>query len=340
MRPGPTETFGRGDVRGDVLIAVLEAVVAQQWLDAAGIAAVCGLDEKVVRTSLDHLVNLGVISPSDDEEPGWRLIHPRAALGGLLAEREKLASFHMDELADARLLVDRLSGVFGGTGLHLDSPGIVTLHRREQVMERLAELGRDVRDEVCSFVTTQPSVEAAAEGRGLDQGLLERGVTLRMICIEAFYRDAAVAHHLLDSVSMGVKIRTRPTLPTRLLVFDRRVAVIPLDSEVAAEGAVVVEHSSIVHLFHSLFELVWKDSQPLTAKVPPSPLDGPRPMELAILNMLALGHKDEAIARATGQSTRTVRRVVAGIAVTLDARSRFDLALRAAARGWIDSPFE
>jgi DNA-binding NarL/FixJ family response regulator len=139
---------------------------------------------------------------------------------------------------------------------------------------------------------------------------------------------------------MGIRIRTRPTLPTRMILFDRTVAVIPLDPEVLAEGAVVIDHATIVHLLHSLFEVHWKDSEPVSRTAPAQPAEGPRPMELAVLNLLALGYKDEAIARSTGQSTRTVRRLVAGMAVTLEARSRFDLALRASARGWIDSPFD
>ena len=71
--------------------------------------------------------------------------------------------------------------------------------------------------------------------------------------------------------------------------------------------------------------------------------DGPRHRASrlsAILDLLALGYKDDAIARSTGQSTRTVRRVIAGLSITLKARSRFDLALRAAARGWVNSPFD
>lgn len=328
-----------GDVRDEALMAVLESVIDAPELDVAAVAAATDLDESVVVARIDDLIALGVLRPRQDDSSGWSLVHPRSALNGLLADRERRLAVHMDELAETRQLVDRLSGVFANGGRHIDAPGVVTLHRREDVMERLTELGREVRNEVCSFVTVQPPAQAAEEGRRLDGLLLDRGVTLRMICLEAFYRDAGVARHLLDSAEQGMRIRTRPTLPTRMLVFDRRVAVLPLDPELSGEGAVVIDHGTIVQLLHSLFELHWKDSDPLTGTAPLQPAEGPRPMELAVLNLLALGQKDEAIARSTGQSTRTIRRLVAGLAVTLNARSRFDLALRAAARGWIDSPF-
>ena len=330
----------RDDVRNDALLAVLESLIAQPELDLAGMAAVSGLDERVVVAAVDNLVSLGVLRRREEGTEGWSLLHPRSALNGVLADSERRLAVHLDELAETRQFVDRLSGVFSDEGRDVDARGVVTLHTRAEVMGRLAELGREVRNEVCSFLTVHPPADAAAEGRRLDGLLVGRGVTVRMICLESFYRDAAVARHLMRSVDMGIRIRTRPTLPTRMIVFDRSVAVIPLDPEVSAEGAVVIDHGTIVHLLHSLFELHWKDSDPLSRTAPAEPADGPRPMELAVLNLLALGHKDEAIARSTGQSTRTVRRLVAGMAVTLDARSRFDLALRASARGWIDSPFD
>lgn len=336
----PEKRVASGDVRDEALMAVLESVIAQPGVGVAGIGTATQLDEAVVAARVEDLVSLGVLKARDDTEQGWSLVHPRSALNGLLADRERRLAVHMDELAEARQLVDRLSDVFANGGRHIDSPGVVTLRNRAEVTERLTDLGREVQNEVCSFVTVQPPPQAAVDGRELDRLLLDRGVTLRMICLEAFYRDAAVARHLIDSAEMGLRIRTRPTLPTRMLVFDRRVAVLPLDPSVSGEGAVVIDHGTIVHLLHSLFEIHWKDSDPLSATAPAQPAVGPRPMELAILNLLALGHKDEAIARSTGQSTRTVRRLVAGLAVTLNARSRFDLALRAAARGWIDSPFD
>lgn len=327
-----------GDVRDEALMAVLEALLEHPQRDVAALSGLTDLDEKVVTARLEDLESLGVVKP--EPGAGWSLIHPRSALNGLLADRERRLAVHMDELAETRQLVDRLSDVFANGGRHIDAPGVVTLYRRDEVMERLSELGREVKNEVCSFVTVQAPAHAAAEGRRLDGLLLARGVTLRMVCLEAFYRDATEARHLLLSADLGIKVRTRPTLPTRMLLFDRSVAVLPLDPEVSAEGATFIDHGTIVHLLHSLFELHWKDSDPITATAPSHPAEGPRPMELAVLNLLALGHKDEAIARSTGQSTRTIRRLVAGLAVTLNARSRFDLALRASARGWIDSPFD
>jgi len=57
--------------------------------------------------------------------------------------------------------------------------------------------------------------------------------------------------------------------------------------------------------------------------------------------LLAQGHKDGAIARRAGVSTRTVRRWVALAMDALQADSRFELCLLASQRGWLpDRPPE
>ena len=216
--------------------------------------------------------------------------------------------------------------------------GCVSLRDPLDIEECLATLSAEVEDEVCSFYTGHPAPEAHQSGSALDLLLLRRGVELRMVCLEAFHRDASVAAHLAHSVDSGLQIRTVPGLPSKVLIFDRRGAIVPGNLEDASDGALVVRHPATVHLLHGIFETHWRRADRVCGVLPPRSDAGPRPMELAVLNLLALGYKDDAIARQTGQSARTVRRVVAGLCDSLGARSRFDLALRASARGWVDSP--
>jgi DNA-binding CsgD family transcriptional regulator len=61
----------------------------------------------------------------------------------------------------------------------------------------------------------------------------------------------------------------------------------------------------------------------------------PSAAELLLLELLADGLKDEAVARALGVSVRTVRRMVAELMNRLDARSRFQAAILAKQRGWL-----
>ena len=58
-------------------------------------------------------------------------------------------------------------------------------------------------------------------------------------------------------------------------------------------------------------------------------------MRHAILSMLAVGSKDEAIARKLDVSTRTVRRAVAAMMDECGAENRFQLAVAAVRLGWL-----
>jgi DNA-binding NarL/FixJ family response regulator len=53
------------------------------------------------------------------------------------------------------------------------------------------------------------------------------------------------------------------------------------------------------------------------------------------LELLALGGKDEAVARHLGVSLRTVRRRVADLLEELGATTRFQAGMEAVRRGWI-----
>ena len=338
MGSSPERETGQHVVRDGALLAVLECLIAQPHSDVDTLAGATSLDSRAVAVSIAELESLGIARPV--EGGGWSVVHPDVALGGILSDRERRAARHLDQLAETRRLAQRFTQVFTDAGRGPVSQHVVTLRDRQEVMERLATLEREVEDEVCSMMTALPSEEAISEGVRMDKNLLARGVTLRMVCLESFYRDAVVTQGLRASVGMGVRIRTRPTLPSSKLLLDRTIAVRPLDPEAPSSSAVLIELRGVVTLLHSLFEQCWKEAEPLTDANPTHVVAGPRPIELAVLNLMALGHKDEAIARSTGQSTRTIRRVVSGLAITLNARSRFDLALRAAARGWIDSPFD
>ena len=96
--------------------------------------------------------------------------------------------------------------------------------------------------------------------------------------------------------------------------------------------------SSIVRAATALFEFIWAQSTPI-------PLGGRAQSggdsillddEWSLLDYLATGMPDDAIARNLDVSSRTVRRRIGELAEKLGATSRFQLAVRAATHGWQD----
>jgi len=64
-------------------------------------------------------------------------------------------------------------------------------------------------------------------------------------------------------------------------------------------------------------------------------IGGLRPLDRALLQMLAQGCTDESAAKRLGLSLRTVRRMTAVLLGRLGARSRFQAGVRAAQQGWL-----
>jgi DNA-binding NarL/FixJ family response regulator len=111
-----------------------------------------------------------------------------------------------------------------------------------------------------------------------------------------------------------------------------------------SDTEIVVRAPAIVAAFRELFDRVW--TQAVTVPKLGSPGEG-----LAIaagpghgltederkrtLELLALGAKDEAVARQLGVSLRTVRRRVADVLTELGATTRFQAGMEAVRRGWI-----
>lgn len=334
---------GTGGARGDAraLTAVLEALIDQPDLDAAAIAAETHLSQRAVDHALWQLADLGVVRPLPGRDRGWHFTHPQQALELKALEASRQLTAQIDGIVSVRATLNDLAEVFAPHGAWSgQKQGVSVLHHHEDVNTLLTEFIDRVEDEVCAFVTREPSPESAAVGLENDALLISRGVTLRTIVLEAFYRDTRVSSDLQQLAAIGTHLRTRPTLPTRMILLDRTKAIVAIDPDDDHRGAIFIEHPGILRLVHELFELHWADASPVLSTRAEASLEGPRPMDVAVLNLLALGHKDDAIARSIGQSTRTVRRIISTMSERLGARSRFDLALRAQSHGWFSNPFD
>lgn len=286
-----------------------------------------------VDEALLALVDLGVVHPSQVVTAGWRAVSPTLAIGRSLGEQERAVARDLQRIADTRQVLANLGEVYRGADI--DQESIIRLVDRDGVLARISDLVSSVTFEVAAFVTNKPSAAAIAQSRELDDHLLSQGVRLRSLCLDGFRRDRRMLKALEDSVAAGAEIRTVPSLPTRMILFDRTQAVIashPTDPE---RGALLVSNHSAVTLFADLFEHMWRTADPFPEGVPGSPgAVDLTVMERQVILMLAQGNKDESIARSTGQSVRTVRRIIATLTDRVGANGRFDLALHAAERGW------
>jgi DNA-binding CsgD family transcriptional regulator len=141
-------------------------------------------------------------------------------------------------------------------------------------------------------------------------------------------RRVAVEH----AATLGTQHRLLGNLPTPMTVTDDAALV---RVRPGGDGeAVVVRSPALVASLATLFDLLWERATPLGSPVNAA-ADAPPPVQLQILQLAAMGLKDEAIARSLGRSSRWVRRHVERLEERLGATNRLTLGIAAARRGWV-----
>lgn len=131
----------------------------------------------------------------------------------------------------------------------------------------------------------------------------------------------------------GEEIRlTQEQLPMKLLIVDDDAALVPLGAY--GNPCLLIHEQSLVKLFAEFFELKWTQATPWAPPGTPI-LEKENTQQRRILNALAEGLKDEAIARQQGISVRTVRRHIAALMEELGVTTRFAAGVAAVRRGWL-----
>lgn len=165
------------------------------------------------------------------------------------------------------------------------------------------------------------TVRAAAP---LDHMLVAQGRTVLTLGVPATVGDTTAAH-TLRLTSGGMQHRVLPSLPIKLILVDRRVAVLPLDPHDVGQGALEVCDPPAVEELVARFLSLWADAG--TSKNGPSMSIELTPRERAIVSLLAAGHTDSSASASLGLSRRTVVYAVQGLMERCGVQNRFQLGL-------------
>lgn len=301
-----------------------EALLLEQAGRIEELARFLGLPRERVHTALDRLVEHGFARPADPSDEGG-LPHPAApaaALRTLIHRRQAELHRRSAELERLRLTAERLTAVRAAS----EAEGVETVTGRRAIGERadhlLAGAEREVlvMDRPPYYSDLVPDLEA----------LLARGVEVRAVLDRAGLGPPERARAVRALARRGLRVRVAAGVPTRLVVVDRRVTLLPpADAAAPRAYALVVADVRLREALLPLFETVWDRAAPLGAEEP-APGE-----QQELLTLLAAGLKDEAIARRLGVHVHTARRRITRLLETLDARTRFQAGARATARGWL-----
>ncbi|MGW4898504.1 helix-turn-helix transcriptional regulator [Kitasatospora sp. NPDC004240] len=321
--------------------AVYKEMLKDPQSGPADIADRLGWDEVRVRSSLDELARLALLRPSWQDPGVLKPVEPEVGLRYLLDRREAELQRRLLEIEQGRRdLVEVVAEYSSLTRSSRRSADVEVLEGIDSIRLRIESLATGCTEEVLGFVTSGVMSEANIEAsRPLDLRVLRGGVRLRSIYLESIKNDnntIAYAHWLTEQ---GAQVRVAPTLPPRMVIYDRSTAIVPVDPEDTRTGALVLRGHGVVSALCELFERVWQSSLPVASE-PEAPVDREKPelspRSQAILVLLAKGATDEMIARRLGVSVRTVRRGTAELAAQLGAKTKFQAGMMALQHGWVD----
>ncbi|MFF1912057.1 LuxR C-terminal-related transcriptional regulator [Streptomyces sp. NPDC058239] len=293
-------------------------------------------DPQVARSCIERLQELGLLHPEGSD---LRIFptDPEVALARLIDLRLHSLHQELQRVTRSRHVIDGLRAEQGAR--RPPPPGIEQLEGLAQIRNRIDDLAFFARDEILSVEPyTKLSPENIARSRPLDLRCLRRGVRIRNVVAQAALRDPATAAYLRELAEHGASIRVTAYTAERLLVYDRKAALVPLDPRNTSRGALLAHRSGLVSNIIALFEKIWDQADDLSqasGEDTGAADTGLSETERRVLVAMCTVGKDDAGARELGVSVRTYRRYVADLMQKLGAASRAQAALLARERGWI-----
>jgi DNA-binding MarR family transcriptional regulator len=286
------------------------------------LAAQAGIGRGEAAALLEALRDRGLATGG----PPFDALPPDVALGEVLLREQQ-------DLDAARRMVASLSEEYRATARRRSADHLVEIVVGAAALrERLREMQDSARDEILWFCRANPIAMQGPDNTE-ETPALTRGVRYRAIYERELLEKPGELDSIIEAIKLGEQSRTLPTLPVRLAVADRALAICPLVPDavrgVGEPTAAVIRSSELLDALIALFESYWERATPL---LPDGPAEEP---DRLLLSLVVAGMPDKSIATQLGVSKRTVQRRLDRLMAVAGVDSRAGLAFQAAKRGWL-----
>jgi DNA-binding CsgD family transcriptional regulator/DNA-binding MarR family transcriptional regulator len=313
---------------------VYEALIPQGHSTVEGIAVRTGLTAPRIIRALNSLIDRGLVNKTPGRPARYFALAPSLAGSVLIAKREY-------ELGRLQKHLNKLDEAFQAE-LSTDRPPehIEKVEGAPKIWRAFVRIQRAARREVTAFDKPPyfvPPGEHGDEGPNLEERrFLEAGtVGYRVVYDQESVAMPGRLANILDGIRRGERARVGSSLPAKLVIADKRIAIVSSTADFHGSVAYVIHPSSLLDLACGLFEATWDRAVPLnrTESRDGEPALDHRDRQL--LGLLASGATDAVIARSFGWSIRTVQRHLHELMERVGARTRFQAGMEAVRRGWL-----
>jgi len=314
-------------VQQEQLTAVYRHAVTQGGIPTVGpVAAELGLAPELVAEVISQLLAQRLLREDVDRPELLVAVDPELAGRLLVSPLEREIYQRRELIAQVQAQTELFRHDYSRT----DPPGSAEISQiagHQQVRGCLQLAGDSCQDEILVLQAGRQDTEDFDELLRLCEQLLERGVSVRIVCQHRSRADLTTRMKLKKVIDAGGEVRTASHLPRAAVVFDRTLAVL-IGAESEPACASQVRDESVVGFLLDLFGQLWDEATPV-ACAEAGYAEAADDLQQAIVAMMARGFTDEVLARKLGMSLRTCRRHIAALMRDLDAVSRFQAGVRA-----------
>jgi len=275
-----------------------------------------------LRKAFDLLVEMGLVM-FDSELEGYAPEDPTSVQSRVVSPLSQEAARLLSESSQWSSAFSSLSQTWRRAP-QSSTRGPFTYLRDSAIDSYLEQIVAECEEET---LTAQP--QAGRDPRFLamaalrDIEMLERGVKMRTLYQHSARRSSVTHKYVAAVTSRGAEVRTLDEFFNRMIVIDRRVAVIPNQEDLSV--AVAIREPAVVAYLVDIFERSWERARAFTNRETSLMKDIAAEQRAMTMRMLIEGHSDPVSAKRLGVSPRTYAGYVADLKTEYDAETRFQL---------------
>jgi DNA-binding transcriptional ArsR family regulator len=308
---------------------IYRALLRREGLPLAELATRLGKSGRALVEPLRALVDKGMVTLSPDRAPRYFAIPPDMAVEALIANSQRNEEARQRK---ARAAADRLAAAAAPPGRgRVADERLVEILSAEATAQMFVLMHRTSKVEMLSLTRPPMLITNINEPDHLLFECLDRGVSCRALIDSDLLNMPGWLDHMRDNTARGEECRVAASLPFKLIVADRKLAIIPLDLERPDGPVLLVRSSSLLEALCEVFELLWRNATPFPLGNP-EPVGNGRRTSASLLSLLTSGLNDKAIEAELGMSHRTLARRIRELMKELGATTRCQLGWLAAQR--------
>lgn len=302
-----------------------------------GVGAELGLDVHVLADAIEQLAENRLLREAGRAGDGtavFQPVDPQVAAAMLVSPMEREIYRRRELIAQINERTERYRADFAATAAALGGGDTVEqISGALEVRGYLKVQSGSCRDEILVLQSGKQDTEAFNDLLGVCLHLLERGVSVRIVCQHRSRADLTTRTKLEHAAAAGAQVRTLSQIPRSAVVFDRATAVLLGDSDGEPTASCIRraedgDDDAVLSFLLDLFDHLWEGGATLETHET-GYAEVADDLQRSIVALMAQGYTDEVVARKLGMSVRSCRRHIASLLRELGAVSRFQAGVEA-----------